>query len=213
MAKQSELIILSLSLLPSSPFAGRLEADNPFLYSNSMSAQNQLSFPSEHSLSDHNHRPYLHPPTHDQYNNPEEFKASYDDLIDEYSKPYATNTHHRTYTIDPDPNTPPNHHRGPSIPLSSSKSPFSAKQSDDTHETAQIVYPPQPLPKQPDAPGFWQKVSWPCCSGLFLVHEHILDPPRLDGVSSLRSCRPCRNDCQSGDRRRFVFTDSRFFQG
>ncbi|KAF9451804.1 hypothetical protein P691DRAFT_723402 [Macrolepiota fuliginosa MF-IS2] len=121
-----------------------------------MSAQNNLSFPSEHSLIDHNYRPHLHPPIHDQYNNPE-LKASYDDLIDEYSTPY-TSPHH-TYTTNPASNPNPNpHHRGPSLPFSSSKSPFSSKQSDDTHDTAQIIYPPQPIPNQSDAPGFWQKV-------------------------------------------------------
>ncbi|KAF5356362.1 hypothetical protein D9756_004235 [Leucocoprinus leucothites] len=138
---------------------GRVSADNnPFLYSNSMSAHN-LSFPSQHSLSDYSHRPQLQPPTHDQYNNPDELKASYDDLIDQYSSgPYTPNSNHNTYAIGPEGNamTLP-HNRGPSLPFSS-KSPFSAKLSDDTHDTSQIVYPPQPQAKQPDAPGFWQRI-------------------------------------------------------
>ncbi|KAJ3568978.1 hypothetical protein NP233_g5358 [Leucocoprinus birnbaumii] len=92
-----------------------------------MSAHHNLSFPSQQSLSDYSHRPHLQPPTHDQYNNPDELKASYDDLIDQYSSdPYRTQC------------TP--------------------QHSDDEHDTTQIVYPPQPLAKQPDAPGFWQRI-------------------------------------------------------
>ncbi|KXN83564.1 UPF0658 Golgi apparatus membrane protein C23H3.04 [Leucoagaricus sp. SymC.cos] len=125
-----------------------------------MSAHNNLSFPSQHSLTDYSQTPHLQPPLHDHYNNPEEPKASYDDLIDQYSSdPYSANSNHNTYTIDPHGNAnlfP--HQRGPSLPFSSSKNPFSSKHSDDTHETAQIVYPPQPLAKQPDALGFWQKI-------------------------------------------------------
>lgn len=142
--------------------------DNPFLDSN-MAAQNPLSFPSQHSLSDHNHRPYLQPVPPDQYNNPEELKASYDDLIDQYSTPYDTHPHQHAFPMDQTSQPTPNHHHhGPSLPLSSSKSPFSAKQSDDTHETSQVLYPPQPVPSQlPETPGFWQKVRDRACFFFF----------------------------------------------
>jgi hypothetical protein len=119
-----------------------------------MAAHDNLSFPSQHSLSDYSHRPQLQPPLHGQYNNPEEAKGSYDDLIDQYSSgPYAANPNHNTYTLNAADNANP-HHRGPSLPFSS----FSGKHSDDTHDTTQIVYPPQPTAKLPEAPGFWQRV-------------------------------------------------------
>lgn len=84
----------------------------------------------------------------------EDFKASYDDLIDDYSEPYAANARHQTFTVGTPNQT---HHRGPSIPLSS-KSVFTSKQSDDTHETS-YGYPPAVPPKEIDTRSFWQKVS------------------------------------------------------
>lgn len=108
---------------------------------------NNLSFPSQNSLPDHNYRPHLHPPLHDEYNNPEDFKASYDDLIDEYSN----NSHHVALATNHHTLSP--HHP---VPL---KSPFSSKHSDDTHDTAHMVYPPQTVPKEPEPSGFWRKVS------------------------------------------------------
>lgn len=111
---------------------------------------NKLSFPSQNSLPDHNYRPNLQPPLHDEYNTADDYKASYDDLIDEYSN----NSHHAA--LPTSPHAQALHQRAFSIPL---KSPFSSKHSDDTHDTAHVVYPPQPVPKEPEPPGFWQKVS------------------------------------------------------
>ncbi|KAF7784746.1 hypothetical protein Agabi119p4_911 [Agaricus bisporus var. burnettii] len=110
---------------------------------------NKLSFPSQNSLPDHNYRPNLQPPLHDEYNTADDYKASYDDLIDEYSN----NSHHAALPTSPHAQAP--HQRAFSIPL---KSPFSSKHSDDTHDTTHVVYPPQPVPKEPEPPGFWQKI-------------------------------------------------------
>lgn len=96
------------------------------------------------------------PPRQNQFQQ-DDFKASYDDLIDENSAPYGTNARHQTYTVQ----TPshPDHRRGPSYPLAP-KSSYSIKQSNDTVTDISDIggYPP-PLPtKEVDTRGFWQKV-------------------------------------------------------
>ncbi|KAF9480473.1 hypothetical protein BDN70DRAFT_979378 [Pholiota conissans] len=109
-----------------------------------MSAQTPYS-------ANHAHSPYLQTqPAATE----EDFKASYDDLIDDYSTPYTANARHQTYTVGTPNQT---HHRGPSIPLSS-KSAFTSKQSDDTHETSAYGYPPAVPPKEVDTRSFWQKI-------------------------------------------------------
>ena len=123
---------------------------------NSMSA-GHFPFPSQHSLSDYSHRPPLQPSAYDQYNNPDELKASYDDLIDQYSSaPYPARSDHNTYSTNPE--SSPIEYPHQSLFPFSPKSPISSKQFDDNHETPHIVYPPQPSAKEPDAPGFWQRV-------------------------------------------------------
>jgi len=98
-------------------------------------------------------------PSQSEYDlNNNEFKASYDDLIDEYASPYSPNTRHQTYAVDAPPLNSPQHRRGPSFPLSSQKPPIFSKQSDDTsHELSPVAYPPPPPPKV-DTRGFWQKI-------------------------------------------------------
>ncbi|PPQ98269.1 hypothetical protein CVT26_013537 [Gymnopilus dilepis] len=96
------------------------------------------------------HSPYLQPtPSTTQ----EDFKASYDDLIDEYAAPYATNTRHQTFAIGSPPSS---HQRSDSIPLTA-KGAYTSKQSDDTHETS-YAYPPPVAAKEVDPRSFWQKV-------------------------------------------------------
>ncbi|KAF8203261.1 hypothetical protein BJ912DRAFT_943417 [Pholiota molesta] len=107
-----------------------------------MSAQNTYSANQVHS-------PYLQTqPAATE----EDFKASYDDLIDDYSEPYAANARHQTFTVGTPNQT---HHRGTSIPLSS-KSVFTSKQSDDTHETSSYGYPPA-VPKEIDTRVFGKR--------------------------------------------------------
>ncbi|KIM48406.1 hypothetical protein M413DRAFT_230767 [Hebeloma cylindrosporum] len=95
------------------------------------------------------YRPYLQPAAPSQ----DEFKASYDDLIDEYSAPYAANARHQTFAVGTPTET---HKRGLSIPLSNSSA-FASKQSDDTHDTA-YNYPPAVPVKEVDTRSVWQKI-------------------------------------------------------
>jgi hypothetical protein len=85
----------------------------------------------------------LHPP----YNN-EEFKSSYDELIDEYSSPYTANTHHQTYAVQTSGSQ-----------ASSFKPKISSNKSDDTsHDFTAAAYPPQTPEKLVDTRTFWQKL-------------------------------------------------------
>jgi len=128
-----------------------------FLPPNSMSARH-FSSPSQQSISDYSHRPPLQPSAHNQYNNPDELKSSYDDLIDQYSSaPYAAHSDYNTYSTSPQGS--PTDHRRSSFPFSP-KSPISSKQFNDNHEASHIVYPPQPSTKDSDAPGFWRRVCF-----------------------------------------------------
>jgi hypothetical protein len=110
-----------------------------------MSAQNA------YSNAPRQHTPYLFSqPSTTQ----EDFKASYDDLIDEYAAPYEAIVRHQTFAIiSPQQQS---HHRGHSIPLSN-KAAYASKQSDDTHETSYAYPPPVPV-KEVDTRSFWQKV-------------------------------------------------------
>ncbi|THV07568.1 hypothetical protein K435DRAFT_741900 [Dendrothele bispora CBS 962.96] len=84
----------------------------------------------------------------------EEYKASYDDLIDQYAAPYGANTNHQTYALQ---SSPSQHRRGPSHPL---KPPFSSKQSDDdtSYDLTAVAYPPTTPPKDVDTRPFWKKI-------------------------------------------------------
>jgi len=89
-----------------------------------------------------------------QHDRPEEFKASYDDLIDEYAAPYSATAHHQTFSIG----NGSQHRRVPSYPMQKT---FSSKLSDETHEThetASTAYPPPPTAKEVDPRSFWQKI-------------------------------------------------------
>ena len=123
---------------------------------------------------------YLH--THHS----EDFKASYDDLIDEYSSPYASNARHQTFAVSTSPHT---HRRGNSIPLQKAFS----KHSDDTYDTSDIVYPPVMATKEADDRSVWQKVR------RFRVYsphnwKSGLAPTRVYGMSILCGHCPHRNN-------------------
>ncbi|GLB36385.1 hypothetical protein LshimejAT787_0306730 [Lyophyllum shimeji] len=96
------------------------------------------------------HAPYsdtLHP----QH---EEYKASYDNLIDEFAKPFTATSKHQTFALDSPTLT--SHRRDRSFPHNKS---FSSKQSDDTsHEPlSNVSYPPLPV-KDTDTRSLWQKI-------------------------------------------------------
>jgi len=83
----------------------------------------------------------------------DDFKASYDDLLDENVTPYSPTAHHRTYTVD----SLGGNLRSPSTPRSH-KTHFSVKQSDDLSQgTSRAVYPPQHVTKEANV-SFWQKI-------------------------------------------------------
>lgn len=86
----------------------------------------------------------------------DEYKASYDDLIDDYSAPYAPNARHQTFTIGA-PNT--SHRRGNSASIQKDSS-FSMKHSDDTHDNLPPLYPPTNPVKEKDVDTrtIWQKI-------------------------------------------------------
>ncbi|KIK71295.1 hypothetical protein GYMLUDRAFT_235635 [Collybiopsis luxurians FD-317 M1] len=111
----------------------------------------EASYPDNPSYS---HQPSgLQPPY-----NQEEFKSSYDDLIDEYSSPYTANSRHQTYAVQtPGLSGEQAHRRGPSYPLSH-KPTLNSKQSDASHDFTAAAYPPQPSQKQIDTRTFWQKI-------------------------------------------------------
>ncbi|KAG6911766.1 hypothetical protein DXG01_000012 [Tephrocybe rancida] len=93
-----------------------------------------------------NDSPNMHTPQH------EEYKASYDNLIDEFAKPFTANSNHQTFAVEP-----PSHRRGTSFPFNKSIS--STKQSDDTsHEPlSHVSYPPLPV-KETETESIWQRV-------------------------------------------------------
>lgn len=110
------------------------------------------------------HTPYPEDSTHAQrsfyalqHAQEPEYKASYDDLIDEYAAPFATNARHQTYAVETP--TSKNHNRGPSFPLSK-QSISSSKLSDETTQepSSHVSYPPLPPVKEVDTRSFWQKV-------------------------------------------------------
>ncbi|KAF9459471.1 hypothetical protein BDZ94DRAFT_1381924 [Collybia nuda] len=110
------------------------------------------------------HTPYPEDSTHAQrsfyalqHAQEPEYKASYDDLIDEYSAPFATNARHQTYAVATP--TSKNHRRGPSFPLSK-QSISSSKLSDETAQepASHVSYPPLPPVKEVDTRSFWQKI-------------------------------------------------------
>jgi len=99
------------------------------------------------------HTPYLNDSSDILHPQHEEYKASYDNLIDEFAKPFTANTNHQTFAVE----TPlASHRRAPSFPLHKSFS----KQSDDTsHEPlSHVSYPPLPPVKETDTRSFWQKI-------------------------------------------------------
>ncbi|KAF9557869.1 hypothetical protein CPC08DRAFT_819656 [Agrocybe pediades] len=105
---------------------------------------------SAHSAYPSTRTPYLHP---DPSATQEDFKASYDDLIDEYSTPYTANSNHKTFALQ---TSSQGHLRRSSIPLSS-KGAFTSAQSDDTHDTS-CSYPPVVPTKEVDTRSLWQKI-------------------------------------------------------
>jgi hypothetical protein len=99
---------------------------------------------------DTSHQPFPQSPS-------TEYKASYDDLIDDYSAPYAPNARHQTYAIGAP--TATSHRRGNSIQKASAST-YSLKNSDETHDGLPPLYPPLKASKEKevDTRTIWQKI-------------------------------------------------------
>jgi len=101
-------------------------------------------------------------PSHSQVSlQTDEYKANYDDLIDEeHASPFAPTNHHQTFSVQAPMNNMPHHTRDPSFPLTKS---FSSKQSEidweqDSTAHAASSYPPVPMKeKEVDTRKWWQK--------------------------------------------------------
>lgn len=140
-----------------------------------------------------------------QHDRPEEFKASYDDLIDEYAAPYSATSHHQTFSIG----NGSQHRRVPSYPKQKT---FSSKLSDETHEThetASSAYPPLPITKEIDPRTFWQKVYFRFLLFLCCWFNGDPDSTRIFGLSSLCSHRSYWDNDRSSDRGRIIYQTTR----
>ncbi|KAI0067856.1 hypothetical protein BV25DRAFT_1794476 [Artomyces pyxidatus] len=95
----------------------------------------------------------MHPP--DPYPS-NAFKASYDDLIDEYAAPFAPNTKHKSYTLD---DASVSIHCFPAKPSFSTEGDSKVViVDDDDFVPRPSAYPPPPQTPQPDARKWWQQV-------------------------------------------------------
>ncbi|KAG6837120.1 hypothetical protein H0H93_014426 [Arthromyces matolae] len=97
------------------------------------------------------HNPYMNDSHSTLAPQSDEYKASYDNLIDEFAKPFSTNSNHQTFAVEP-----PSHRRGTSFPFNKSIS--STKHSDDTaHEPIPSpAYPPIPI-KEAEKETLWRR--------------------------------------------------------
>jgi hypothetical protein len=87
------------------------------------------------------------------------YKASYDNLIDEYATPYSANAQHQTYTLQPSSTQYRSGFSHPPTP--SYPSEYTSKDSEETTIEAPRIYRPAPAAKESDPRGFWRKVG-PC---------------------------------------------------
>ncbi|KII93667.1 hypothetical protein PLICRDRAFT_171391 [Plicaturopsis crispa FD-325 SS-3] len=116
-----------------------------------MSSRQQTGYP--------HRQPSTHLSEYPSQQRPEEFKASYDDLIDQHASPYDRNSRHQTFALDT--GSPSQHRRMNSIPLSkpSYSKELDAKGIDEESEESipTAVYPP--IPSEPvDTRTVWQKL-------------------------------------------------------
>ncbi|KAF9270476.1 hypothetical protein L218DRAFT_849696, partial [Marasmius fiardii PR-910] len=102
---------------------------------------------------------FSHPNSSSQYHhNDEESKPHFDDLIDEYSQPYAVHPQHQTYTVQPMSFGSDKHQPSPSQPLPSKPPLFTKNPSASSQDFNSVGYPPASWPKPVDERTFWQKI-------------------------------------------------------
>ncbi|KAG1715792.1 hypothetical protein ID866_1368 [Astraeus odoratus] len=119
---------------------------------------------------------------HTNPSNVDEFKSSYDDLIDQYAEPYSRISGHQTFRVHTNPINDPDS-RGPSYSLDN-KSPYSVDKAGDIEsdpsQLASQGYPPkQKQEKVVDNRSFFAKIlpdSWACrLFVITVVIETIID--------------------------------------
>ncbi len=89
----------------------------------------------------------------------DDVKASFDDLVDPYTSPFAPNSRHQTFVVGTplkQQPSPPSHQREPSVPLSTKA--YSLKQSEDTHETSYNYPPALPQKEVVETQSAWKRV-------------------------------------------------------
>ncbi|KAF8649790.1 hypothetical protein AX16_005556 [Volvariella volvacea WC 439] len=146
-------------------------------------------------------------PVYDAHNTQSQFqwqrdesKAPYDDLIDEYSAPYAPNVQHQTHTLQTSSET--GLHRGLSLPFGS-KTSISTKHSNDTSvDLISTHYPPNQQ-KESESPTFWQKLipeSLACKLFVLTVLVETTIDLAIEGELLLRVRNETKDDDQISSR-------------
>ncbi|KAI5991518.1 hypothetical protein EDD15DRAFT_2168928 [Pisolithus albus] len=105
---------------------------------------------------------------HANSSNPDEFKSSYDDLIDQYAEPYSRMSGYQTFKVQTNPASDIDS-RGPSHSLDQ-KTPYNMNKEDyvgddPPYSSPQAYPPPQKQEKIVDSRSFFSKVlpdSWAC---------------------------------------------------
>ena len=126
----------------------------------------------------------------------DDVKVGFDDLIDEYSRPYAANANHQTFAVTAPAmeSRGPDHRRGPSFPLGQKVTIAEGTKamSDDTHDHSTIgAYPPITTGMKDTQP-FWRKVRRRVRSYADLAHHPrslSQNRWRVDCICSLYSSR------------------------
>lgn len=96
------------------------------------------------------------PPPHSQYPHSDEYKASYDDLVDQYAEPYSKTSQHQTFS----PALSTAVHQPPYMSKQSYSSEMTGKDSEEHYmpsSTPRIL--PMKEEKVADTRTVWQKVS------------------------------------------------------
>jgi hypothetical protein len=191
----STLILVHTDCSSSSKLAGR---PTPKSFFQAMSQQSPYPSDSHYSSSGY-------PPPQRTIYPSEEYKASYDDLVDEYATPFGRNAQHQTFAVEsPILGSPPQHRRGPSLP------PLEQKQSylsdgkyteEDLRSQAPRILPVKGE-REVDTRTVWQKVSL----RRFRISAHSLtadtllkDLTRIAGMPILCHNCPCSNRYRPGD--------------
>lgn len=147
------------------------------------------------------------PPKHTNYPS-EEYKASYDDLVDENATPFGRNAQHQTFAVEsPALGLSPQHRRGPSM-LSLEHKPSYTSEYDGKY-TEEDLHPQAPriLPvkgeKEVDTRTVWQKVrlrssSRNFCASL-ITGTHHQDLTGITGMPILCYNCPCSDSYRLGN--------------